>query len=130
MSEPLFTQEDLISVYSREQALEDGVLVDVSTVAREAGFRWPVALSAGLWAAIEAIPPKLISAEDVQGRLWDVLWMGALAARRSNDRLVLYRLILNRIEDGHRRKFITLKMEIGQDGDGRPFITIMLPQED
>jgi len=29
-----------ISVYTREQAIEDGVLIDVTDTARENGFRW------------------------------------------------------------------------------------------
>ena len=35
----------VISCYSRAQAIEDGVLVDVTNMAREAGFKWPVALT-------------------------------------------------------------------------------------
>ena len=35
--------DDLIYAYSRSQALEDGVLVDVSRMASEAGFRYPTA---------------------------------------------------------------------------------------
>ena len=36
----LFNEINLISVYTRAQAIEDGVLVDVSTVAREANFKY------------------------------------------------------------------------------------------
>jgi len=34
----------VIHTYTRAQAIEDGVLIDVSEMAREAGFRWPVAV--------------------------------------------------------------------------------------
>ena len=44
-----FMPEDLISSYSREQAIDDGVLVDVSSVAKEMGIRYPVALSSGVF---------------------------------------------------------------------------------
>ena len=30
---------DVISTYTRAQAIEDGVLIDVSSMAREAGFK-------------------------------------------------------------------------------------------
>jgi len=40
-----FSNADLICVYTRSEALEDGFLVDVSGVAKEAGFRYPVALT-------------------------------------------------------------------------------------
>ena len=40
---------EVISTYSRAQALEDGVLVDAGEMATEAGFRIPVALTAAVW---------------------------------------------------------------------------------
>ena len=39
---------EVISSYSRAQAIEDGVLVDVSTVAKEAGIKFPVAMTAAV----------------------------------------------------------------------------------
>jgi len=39
---------EVISTYSRAQALEDGVLIDAGAMAREAGLRWPVALTAAV----------------------------------------------------------------------------------
>ncbi len=47
MTEPGHTTAfaPVISVYTRAQAIEDGVLVDVSETAREAGFRIPVAVN-------------------------------------------------------------------------------------
>lgn len=76
-----------IDAYTRAQALADGVLVDVTRQASPAemhgGFRLPVAVTAALWAAIEAIPQRLAGIADVRGRLHDVLWMAACAARRS-----------------------------------------------
>ncbi len=34
---------NVISTYTRAQAIEDGVLVDAGSMAQEAGFKWPVA---------------------------------------------------------------------------------------
>ena len=75
-----------ISIYTREQALEDGVLVDVtewasSTTGFLGGFTCPVALTQSLWAAIESIPKSLEGIADVRGRAHDVLWMASLAVR-------------------------------------------------
>ena len=39
-----------IDVYTRAQALADGALRDVTDLARDAGFRVPVALTAAAWA--------------------------------------------------------------------------------
>ena len=39
----MFENADLIHRYSRADALRDGVLIDVSPTAREAGIRYPSA---------------------------------------------------------------------------------------
>lgn len=39
MGDQIFTVEDIISTYSRAQAIEDGVLVDVTETAKEAGIK-------------------------------------------------------------------------------------------
>ena len=40
---------EVISSYTRTQAIDDGMLVDVSHMAREAGFSFPVALTRAAW---------------------------------------------------------------------------------
>jgi hypothetical protein len=57
----------------RAEAIADGVLIDVSAVAREAVIRYPVALTAAAWAKRVAVPPG-VPCQDEAGRLWDVLW--------------------------------------------------------
>jgi hypothetical protein len=73
---------EVIHVYTREQAIEDGVLVDVSDWASPAqmspGFRCPVAFTRSLWNAIEAIPDRYADIQDVRGRAHDVLFLAAL----------------------------------------------------
>jgi hypothetical protein len=125
----MFTEDDLIYSYTRAQAIKDGVLVDVSDMARQAGFRWPVAVTQAVWATIEAVPPKLQGCQDIQGRLWDVLYMGHLAARRGGQE-IRYKLIMDRNENGRRLRYLVLKALCGPGDDGEPVITIMLPEED
>jgi hypothetical protein len=48
----------LIAAYTREQAIEDGTLVDVSKLAKEAGFRFPVAMTAAAWLAAVEVPSQ------------------------------------------------------------------------
>ena len=79
-SESLFGE--VIFSYTRAQAIEGGMLIDVTPTALEAGFRFPVAATAALMGAIETIP-RQYSHEDKEGRLRDVLWMTSLAARRA-----------------------------------------------
>ena len=41
----MFKEADLIHRYTRVDAIRGGVLIDVSATAREAGFKYPVALT-------------------------------------------------------------------------------------
>ena len=70
----------LIFSYPRSEALEDGVLIDVTETAREAGFRVPVAMTPAAWAACVEIPAG-VTCQDEAGRLWDVLTMLRYAGR-------------------------------------------------
>lgn len=45
----MFTSSNLIHSYTRTQAIEDGDLIDVTEIGREAGFRVPVALTRSVW---------------------------------------------------------------------------------
>src|SRR5258705_13760102 len=49
---------EVIFSYTRAQAIADRVLVDVTPTALEAGFRFPVAATAALMAAVETIPQQ------------------------------------------------------------------------
>lgn len=64
-----------VSIYTRQQVIEDGVLVDVSELAKETGFKIPVAFTAAVWAACER---ERYSDDSMQGRARDVLWMAFL----------------------------------------------------
>lgn len=50
---------DIIHQYSRAMAIADGVLVDVSEMAREAGYKYPVAMTDTVWNKCVAVPPEL-----------------------------------------------------------------------
>ena len=47
---------EIIDSYTRKQAIADGVLIDVTETASEAGFRIPVALTRAVWADYVAVP--------------------------------------------------------------------------
>lgn len=123
----LFADSEVLFAYSRKQALEDGVLVDVSEVAREAGFRYPVAVTRALWEDIECIPHSK-GFQDVDGRLWDVLWMGYLAVRSSKkvSDTLCYQLIMH----VGRHTYYTVKLVCGPGDDAAPVVTLMRPDED
>lgn len=126
---PLFTEADLIHAYTRAQALADGVLVDVSEMAKEAGFKAPVALTAAVWADCVAWP-KDDGTQDESGRLWDVLYLAMFEARRRrNAQIVPFGLL--RVPRGRcKPELIQLVMHIGPGDNAEPVITIMQPGED
>lgn len=131
MPDDFWADADVISTYSRAEALADGVLVDVSEMAREAGFRFPVAITAGVHALLSNIPEK--SGEDYTGRLWDVLWMASLAAKRAgkSDRAT-FEVIVNRpgVRRGSRQAVARFWSMIGPGDTLDPVITIFLEGED
>jgi hypothetical protein len=52
----MFENSDVIHVYTRADALRDGVLIDAGQMAQEAGVRWPVAFATAAWAKCVAVP--------------------------------------------------------------------------
>ena len=125
----MFTQADIISRYSRAQAIEDGVLVDVSDMAQEAGFRFPVAVTQAVWADVVTPTEEDRSyGQSEDGRLWDVLWMLKCAIPTTSDPQELhYKLLVSR---GRKKHLVQLKALCGPGDDAEPVITIMKPDED
>jgi hypothetical protein len=132
--------DDVISVYTRQDAINDGVLVDVTETAKEIGFRYPVAVTNHkpkalvnevntVWGIIENIPPSKQGIEDVEGRLWDVLWMAKVAIRTSraeDTSMIPFDVLLS---SGKKKKF-TFKVVCNPGDNAEPVLTIMLPYED
>jgi hypothetical protein len=127
---------EVIYSYTRAQAIDDGVLIDASELARDAGFKWPVALTATAWADCVAwsdADNERQAYQDQTGRLWDVLIMASYAIRTANNADSQMPFDLHRIpRDGQSTKSqrLTLKLVLGPGDDGKPVITIMLPEED
>jgi hypothetical protein len=113
--------ENIISRYTRENAIDDGVLVDVTEQAKETGIRVPTVITSHLHQVLEDIP-ETSAGQDYRGRLHDVLWMTflklkAMQSSRSDD----FPVQLDVIIDGQKQ---TLWAFV--DGDG---LTIMFPED-
>jgi len=128
---------EVIHSYTRAQAIGDGVLVDVSETAKEAGFRFPVAMTRAAWAdCVEWTDEdsKRQTYQDEAGRLWDVVWMARLAAQiaaGAGDSQRLYTVYrVPRGGRGVKPRIVALKLIAGPGDDGEPVITIMQPDED
>lgn len=124
----------VIYSYSRAQAISDGVLVDVSTMAKKAGFTVPVALTSAVWSDCVEWCDRDSSRQthqDESGRLWDVLWMAYLAARRAQGGTVAFAMYrVPRSGKGRMPRKVTLRMHIGPGDAAEPVITLMMPGED
>ena len=127
----------IIYSYTRKQALADGVQVDVSETAREAGIRFPVFLTRTVFDACVTIPPG-VEAQDEAGRLWDVVWMTRIAILRARPgkeggatctRIPVALYVRN---DNRRPRLVKLIATCGplDIDDPAPAITVMMPGED
>jgi hypothetical protein len=125
----MFEDADLIHRYTRAEALADGVLIDVTATARQAGFKYPVALTAAAWETCVAVPPG-VACQDEAGRLWDVLFLLALAAGRSSGDLIRFAVHVRNDNREGTPPIVRLKALCGPGDRGEPVVTVMLPTED
>ena len=134
----------MIYSYTRAQAIEDGVLVDLCQhptpedpelddlrqLVLEAGFKVHAAMTATAFAeAVCSIGADLPAGQSIEGRLWDVLFVlrMAIRAHRNTDRVHFQVSVY----DGPRkRRTVRLWSLIGPGDDGEPVLTIMLEGED
>lgn len=124
--EPPAQEPDVISSYSRKQAVEDGELVDVSSMATEAGVRYPVALTRGAWVDCVRVPEDA-EGQDEKGRLWDVLQMFRTAARGASGDMIKFSV---KVQTGKRSsELIKLWAFCGPGDTAEPVITIMRPED-
>lgn len=125
---------DPIYTYTRADAFADGYLVDVTQTAREAGFRFPSAITRAAWNDCVAWDDddtrRKHWPQDESGRLWDVLTMARFymraAVRRDPDadRFVFRVLRVPREGRGTKARVVTLVAHIGPGDSAEPVITI------
>lgn len=80
-----WSDAEVISVYTREQAIEDGVLVDITDTAREVGFVVPVAIIRATWASLVEWNTANGVHQDEADRLWDVVSMAMFGMRQTRE---------------------------------------------
>ena len=79
----------VIYSYTRAQAVADGVQVEVTKTAQEAGIKFPVFLTRTVFDSFVTVPEG-VTGQDEAGRLWDIVWMlrfGILRSRPGCDRI-------------------------------------------
>ena len=121
----------VIYAYTRAQAIADGVQVDVTKTAQEAGIKYPLFLTRAVFDKYVAVPEG-VTGQDEAGRLWDVVWMARFAilrARPGVDRIPVALYVRN---DNRAARLVKLIATCGalDIDDPQPAITILMPDED
>jgi hypothetical protein len=133
--DPSLDEMPVIFAYTRQDAIEDGVLVDATVgdlaeVTRQ-HFKVHVAMTAAVYGVVERAVQNPRCANDYKGVWHDVCWMLRIAisrqpAERSSPEL-LFRVV---ITGAGPSKNWTFKAVMGPDDEGEACLTIMLPDED
>ena len=119
--------DPVIFSYTRAQALEDGQLVDISELAKEAGFKFPVAITCGVY---ELLNDTAQPGQSFEGRAWDVLMVLHFEIRRSKNTDAVYFAPFFNTKNCAEPKPHKLWAKIGPGDAGEPVITVMLIDED
>ncbi|MFD1675633.1 DUF6573 family protein [Alicyclobacillus fodiniaquatilis] len=121
---------EVISTYTRADAIADGVLVDVTETAKAAGVKIPVAVTQKLWAEFITPDPRFVKShgQSIEGRLWDVLSLFAIYARRVSGTSFTYTVQFVMKESQKRN--VQIQALIHEGDHCQPVITLSLPGED
>lgn len=122
-----FTKSEVIWSYSRAEAIADGVLIDATKLAGEAGFRYPVALTAAAWHDCVAVA-STDHVHDETGRLWDVLNVLRYVVKMNPDSSEI-RFCVDVADENEHVTRVWLKCQCGFGDDPAPVLTVMLPEE-
>lgn len=138
-----FNGMKIVYTYTTKDAVADGSLVLVAeSQSREAGIKFPVYMTRSVWDKYVEVPKRMEGEQDLQGRLWDILWMFMWAAKTNSSSLMMFKFICRipdnddweeneKMEVDRLMRTITLKSVIEpQDiDDPSPAIFIMKPWE-
>ena len=132
-----FGGNNVIFVYTRAQAIADGVLHDVTNTAKDCGFRIPVAVTDTIWrrwVEVDSKPELLEVGQTTEARLRDllmVLWfrIRKLPKDAKTDRLVFkVRFLVDAEKETVEEAVLTA--DCGPGDEGEPVITVLLPEFD
>jgi len=128
---------EVISSYTREDAINDGVLIDISNipVTKEIGMKVPAAITQALWnGQIKPNKHEEDAGQSIDGRLWDLLYMWSLAIKRksNNGKSEARFEFFVWHADGKKSwdKSVIIKSQIHPGDNGEAVLTFMLPNED
>jgi hypothetical protein len=120
----------LIHSYTRKQALEDGILIDVTDIGLFAGFKVPVAITALVHGitSIHEIPGDGRPLRWFLHKLLLIAQLHASYERNRNSREFNYDVPF--MDENQERQIEHFKCVLGPDDDGFPCVTVMMTWED
>jgi hypothetical protein len=126
-----FSNFTTISAYSRKQAIEDGVLIDITAAATDHGFKLHTVVTDNLYHAYLNPPDDLVEThgQSLDGRLHDMLHMAYFAAKKSKGQSRIEFEVLFLMAPGKHEK-VTVIAQVGPGDDPAPVLTLMLPGDD
>lgn len=120
-----------IHTYSREQAIDDGFLVDLMqdemTSVCKQHYKFPIACTIAVFEVMQKAVENPRYCNSYAGILHDMLWMSRCMGRKLNESTVMFRVI---IQGAGRSKYHDFKLVVGPGDAGEPVITLSLPHED
>ena len=121
---------NVIYSYTRAQAIADGVLIDVTAVAKATGFKVPTVITDNLYRQYVEVPTGLqAEGQSTAGRLHDLLTLALFAARSSKGTDRVYFNVSFLMGPG-RSETINIIAHIGPGDHAEPVLTLMLPEDD
>jgi hypothetical protein len=120
-----------IRSYAKAQIIDNGVLIDVTPVAKEAGFRYPVVITRNLWECYIEPAPQL-QCETTTSRLRDTLTnlAATIESTKNPGNCLWFTVSFEMCFDGKRStELIKLKSIIKPGYNSTKVITVMLPEE-
>ena len=137
---------ETICAYTRKQAIEDGVLVDImqdeqmSDIAKrhykfpisctyiaKRHYKFPISCTSSVFGIMKKAVENSEYSNDYAGILHDMLWMSKVMKRQIDESTIIFRVI---IAGAGRQRNYDFKLQVGPGDQGEPVITIMMPDED
>ena len=125
MNNPIFTEADIISVYTRAEAIADGVLIDLTAnyPLTKRLYKFPVACTQAVWAVIESTGHE---------NLFGIVLAVLVASQKNIVEVVdeatrLFEVVLEGAAPTEHCKF---KIMCHGGDDCEPVLTVLLPHED
>jgi hypothetical protein len=124
----------VIYAYTRAHALADGVLVDATDIAEEAGYKFPVAITVALHNRQTPAQADEGLGQDYNARLWDVLWLASFTFKLADPGIdiVTFTVGLQEVElkcGQPQNRDLRLRAVCGPGDKGEPVVTIGFPED-